>query len=188
MNAAAAVEVRELGRVFTPRKREPVVALDGVSLTIPPGEVLSAWPAWASLGARVAALIVVVVAGAAGGAGLALRSSGQPASAPSGGASARDSKTLVGGIFFIGRVPASLPEHGLEAGVVEVYNGSHRWTERVQRGDQFRFSLPPGTYHARAVMKFGTCAYSGGEGSSISDSLVVRKGHVTTANIYCSWH
>ena len=39
MEAGSAVEVRELGRVFTPRKREPVVALDGVSLTIPVGEV-----------------------------------------------------------------------------------------------------------------------------------------------------
>jgi ABC-2 type transport system ATP-binding protein len=39
MEAGAAVDVRELERVFTPRKREPVVALDGVSLTIPVGEV-----------------------------------------------------------------------------------------------------------------------------------------------------
>src|SRR5215469_16099003 len=39
MEAGAAVEVRQLERVFTPRKREPVVALDGVSLTIPEGEV-----------------------------------------------------------------------------------------------------------------------------------------------------
>src|SRR5215469_7561527 len=39
MEAGAAVEVRQLERVFTPRKREPVVALDGVSLTIPTGEV-----------------------------------------------------------------------------------------------------------------------------------------------------
>jgi ABC-2 type transport system ATP-binding protein len=34
-----AVEVREITRVFTPRKREPVTALGGVSLTIPLGEV-----------------------------------------------------------------------------------------------------------------------------------------------------
>src|SRR5215831_15494646 len=34
-----AVEVQQLERVFTPRKRDPVVALDGVSLTIPEGEV-----------------------------------------------------------------------------------------------------------------------------------------------------
>src|SRR5258706_13053809 len=34
-----AVEVGEIRRVFTPRKREPVTALDGVSLTIPLGEV-----------------------------------------------------------------------------------------------------------------------------------------------------
>ena len=34
-----AVEVREIRRVFTPRKRDPVVALDGVSLAIPTGEV-----------------------------------------------------------------------------------------------------------------------------------------------------
>jgi ABC-2 type transport system ATP-binding protein len=39
VDAGAAVDVREIGRVFTPRKREPVVALDGVSLTIPQGEV-----------------------------------------------------------------------------------------------------------------------------------------------------
>ncbi len=39
MQAGVAVDVRELERVFTPRKREPVVALDGVSLTIPTGEV-----------------------------------------------------------------------------------------------------------------------------------------------------
>jgi ABC-2 type transport system ATP-binding protein len=39
MEAGAAVDVRELRRVFTPRKRDPVVALDGVSLTIPAGEV-----------------------------------------------------------------------------------------------------------------------------------------------------
>jgi ABC-2 type transport system ATP-binding protein len=34
-----AVEVREIRRVFTPKKRDPVVALGGVSLTIPSGEV-----------------------------------------------------------------------------------------------------------------------------------------------------
>jgi len=34
-----AVEVQEIRRVFTPRKREPVVALAGVSLAIPAGEV-----------------------------------------------------------------------------------------------------------------------------------------------------
>jgi ABC-2 type transport system ATP-binding protein len=34
-----AVEAREIRRVFTPKKRDPVVALDGVSLTIPSGEV-----------------------------------------------------------------------------------------------------------------------------------------------------
>ncbi len=34
-----AVEVNEIGRVFTPRKRDPVTALDSVSLTIPIGEV-----------------------------------------------------------------------------------------------------------------------------------------------------
>jgi ABC-2 type transport system ATP-binding protein len=39
MEAGVAFDVRELRRVFTPRKREPVVALDGVSLTIPAGEV-----------------------------------------------------------------------------------------------------------------------------------------------------
>jgi ABC-2 type transport system ATP-binding protein len=37
--AGDAVEVRQIRRVFTPRKRDPVVALDGVSLTIPTGEV-----------------------------------------------------------------------------------------------------------------------------------------------------
>src|SRR5439155_5786706 len=39
MQAGVAVDVRELERVFTPRKREPVTALDGVSLEIPAGEV-----------------------------------------------------------------------------------------------------------------------------------------------------
>jgi ABC-2 type transport system ATP-binding protein len=34
-----AVDVQEIRRVFTPRKREPVTALDGVSLAIPLGEV-----------------------------------------------------------------------------------------------------------------------------------------------------
>jgi ABC-2 type transport system ATP-binding protein len=34
-----AVDVQEIRRVFTPRKREPVTALDDVSLTIPSGEV-----------------------------------------------------------------------------------------------------------------------------------------------------
>jgi ABC-2 type transport system ATP-binding protein len=34
-----AVDVQEIRRIFTPRKREPVVALDGVSLAIPAGEV-----------------------------------------------------------------------------------------------------------------------------------------------------
>ena len=34
-----AVEVQEIYRIFTPRKREPVIALDRVSLTIPVGEV-----------------------------------------------------------------------------------------------------------------------------------------------------
>ena len=35
----SAVEVHEIRRVFTPRKREPVTALESVSLTIPIGEV-----------------------------------------------------------------------------------------------------------------------------------------------------
>lgn len=39
VEAGLAVDVREPERVFSPRKREPVVALDGVSLTIPTGEV-----------------------------------------------------------------------------------------------------------------------------------------------------
>ncbi|HKD94314.1 MAG TPA: ABC transporter ATP-binding protein [Gaiellaceae bacterium] len=39
MGEGVAVEVQQLERVFTPRKRDPVVALDGVSLTIPEGEV-----------------------------------------------------------------------------------------------------------------------------------------------------
>jgi ABC-2 type transport system ATP-binding protein len=34
-----AVDVQEIRRVYTPRKREPVTALDGVSLAIPVGEV-----------------------------------------------------------------------------------------------------------------------------------------------------
>jgi ABC-2 type transport system ATP-binding protein len=34
-----AVDVQEIRRVFTPRKREPVTALDGISLAIPTGEV-----------------------------------------------------------------------------------------------------------------------------------------------------
>jgi len=34
-----AVEIEELSRVFEPRKKPPVVALDDVSLTIPPGEI-----------------------------------------------------------------------------------------------------------------------------------------------------
>ena len=34
-----AVDVQEIRRVFTPRKRDPVTALDGVSLAIPVGEV-----------------------------------------------------------------------------------------------------------------------------------------------------
>ncbi len=39
MAAVQAVEIEEIRRVFTPRKRDPVTALDGVSLTIPVGEV-----------------------------------------------------------------------------------------------------------------------------------------------------
>jgi ABC-2 type transport system ATP-binding protein len=39
MAAVEAVDIREIRRIFTPRKREPVTALDGVSLTIPVGEV-----------------------------------------------------------------------------------------------------------------------------------------------------
>src|SRR6266704_3456152 len=39
MRVVEAVDVQEIRRVFTPRKREPVTALDGVSLTIPVGEV-----------------------------------------------------------------------------------------------------------------------------------------------------
>src|SRR5262249_47357298 len=39
MEAGGAVDVRELERVFTPRKRHPVIAPDGVSLTIPTGEM-----------------------------------------------------------------------------------------------------------------------------------------------------
>jgi ABC-2 type transport system ATP-binding protein len=34
-----AVDVQSIRRVFTPRKREPVTALEGVSLTVPSGEV-----------------------------------------------------------------------------------------------------------------------------------------------------
>ena len=39
MPVESAVDVQEIRRVFTPRKREPVTALAGVSLTIPVGEV-----------------------------------------------------------------------------------------------------------------------------------------------------
>jgi ABC-2 type transport system ATP-binding protein len=39
MAVVQAVEVQEIRRVFTPRKREAVTALDGVSLAIPVGEV-----------------------------------------------------------------------------------------------------------------------------------------------------
>jgi ABC-2 type transport system ATP-binding protein len=39
MAVVSAVVVEEIRRVFTPRKREPVTALDGVSLEIPLGEV-----------------------------------------------------------------------------------------------------------------------------------------------------
>ena len=39
MAVVEAVDVQEIRREFTPRKREPVTALDGVSLTIPAGEV-----------------------------------------------------------------------------------------------------------------------------------------------------
>jgi len=39
MPVVQAVDVQEIRRVFTPRKREAVTALDGVSLTIPVGEV-----------------------------------------------------------------------------------------------------------------------------------------------------
>jgi ABC-2 type transport system ATP-binding protein len=39
MAAVTAVEANEIRRVFTPRKREPVTALDSISLTIPVGEV-----------------------------------------------------------------------------------------------------------------------------------------------------
>jgi len=39
MKVVQAVEVQEIHRIYTPRKREPVIALDGVSLTIPVGEV-----------------------------------------------------------------------------------------------------------------------------------------------------
>jgi len=39
MPVVQAVDVQEIRRVFTPRKRDPVTALDGVSLTIPVGEV-----------------------------------------------------------------------------------------------------------------------------------------------------
>jgi len=37
--SSAAVDVREIRRVFMPRRREPVIALDGLSLAIPAGEV-----------------------------------------------------------------------------------------------------------------------------------------------------
>ena len=39
MPVVQAVDVQDVGRVFTPRKREPVTALDGVALSIPGGEV-----------------------------------------------------------------------------------------------------------------------------------------------------
>src|SRR6266850_686503 len=39
MPVVQAVDVQEIRREFTPRKREPATALDGVSLTIPVGEV-----------------------------------------------------------------------------------------------------------------------------------------------------
>jgi hypothetical protein len=134
------------------------------------------------------ALILLVVAGAAAGVALALRSPAASVSVGSGGAGLQTTKTLVGSIFFVGRVPADLPNQGREAGIVHIYKGSRRWSERVQRGDQFRFALPPGRYTAEAVIKYGTWAYGAGEGTHTTDSLVVRKGYVTTANIYCLWH
>src|SRR6476659_2325999 len=39
MAAMEAVEIEEIRRVFTPLKRDPVTALDGVTLTVPVGEV-----------------------------------------------------------------------------------------------------------------------------------------------------
>jgi ABC-2 type transport system ATP-binding protein len=39
MRVVQAVDVQDVGRVFTPRRREPVTALDDVSLSIPTGEV-----------------------------------------------------------------------------------------------------------------------------------------------------
>jgi ABC-2 type transport system ATP-binding protein len=39
MHVVQAVDVQDVGRVFTPRRREPVTALDDVSLSIPAGEV-----------------------------------------------------------------------------------------------------------------------------------------------------
>src|SRR6266576_5711562 len=39
MPVVQAVDVQAISREFTPRKREPVTALDAVSLTIPVGEV-----------------------------------------------------------------------------------------------------------------------------------------------------
>src|SRR5438067_8715527 len=39
MRVVQAVDVQEIHRVFTPRRRAPVTALDGVSLSIPSGEV-----------------------------------------------------------------------------------------------------------------------------------------------------
>jgi hypothetical protein len=163
-----------------------------MAVNVPPRVALDPLIAEAHQRARrrwlLTALIVLVVAGAGIGVALALRSSGASVSVGSGEGGPQTRKTLVGSIFFVGRVPADLPNAGREAGIVHIYKGSRRWSERVQRGDQFRFSLPPGRYTADAVMKYGTCAYGAGEGSHTTDSLVVRKGHVTTANIYCLWH
>ena len=135
-------------------------------------------------------IITLIAALLTGGtaATLALTSPGPPGAARLSASVRTQAKSLVGGIFFIGRVPADLPSHGLEAGVVTVYKGSRHWTQPVERGKQFRFSLPPGIYTATAAIKYGTCAYSAAMGTNITDSLAVRKGHTTRANIYCTWH
>ncbi len=93
---------------------------------------------------------------------------------------------LVGGIFYTGRVPRHLAKNGLQAGRVDVLETNRGLVARewVRRYEGFAFRLRPGVYTPQAKISLGTCTYGG----SADGTVVVRKGRITRANLYCMWH
>ena len=96
--------------------------------------------------------------------------------------------TLVGQIVFGGNVPSSLQRGGRQAGLVEVFKTNRGVVaqERLARGERFAFRLPPGRYDPEAVISptGGHCIYGG----SRDGTVLVRRGQMTHADLYCVWH